>query len=59
MNTTKMTKKAIMLSIVGMLAGLFICISAPESNTWFAVGFGILLGNICMFYLNLKKKARV
>jgi hypothetical protein len=49
-----MSKTIILISVIGMLAGLLLCISATQSNTWFAVGFGLFLGNMSMFYLTLK-----
>lgn len=52
-----MTKWVILISVIGMLAGLILCISAPESNTWFVIGFSLFLGNMSMFYLFLKRGA--
>jgi hypothetical protein len=52
-----MTKLLILITVIGMLAGLLLCISAAENNTWFAVGFGLFLGNMSMFFLTLKKES--
>ena len=53
----EMTKSVILISVIGMLAGLFLCISAADSNFWFVVGFSLFLGNMSMFYLALKRGA--
>jgi hypothetical protein len=52
-----MTKLVILISVIGMLAGLFLCISAADSNIWFVIGFSFFLGNMSMFYLALKRGA--
>jgi len=52
-----MTKLVVLISVIGMIAGLILCISAPESNTWFVIGFSLFLGNMSMFYLALKRGA--
>jgi len=50
-----MTKKVMSISMIGMLASFFLCVSVAENSTWFAVGFAFFLGNISMFYLALKR----
>jgi F0F1-type ATP synthase assembly protein I len=54
-----MTKSVILISVIGMLAGLLLCISAADSNIWFVVGFSLFLGNMSMFYLFLKRHSGI